>query len=254
MLTIPQMTKSSTSRFPEIDGARGIAIGMMVLYHTLFDLTFFGVMDIPVTTGFWRFFAYACAILFVFIVGISLSISHARTERKFPGQKHIKKYLIRGLKLLTLGFLITFVTWLYLGEGFIVFGILHLIGLSVILSPLVLGKPRLALIVGILLLCLGPLVSMIPGPEWLIWLGFRPETFYSVDYEPLIPWFGVVLLGIWAGTRAYPNGERGFTLPFRPGQCTAFLSLAGRHSLLIYLVHQPIFILLIAAFTGATLW
>jgi uncharacterized membrane protein len=254
MLISSSLSRSNVSRFPEIDGARGIAIGMMVLYHALFDLRFFGIMDVQIITGFWRFFAYACAVLFVFIVGVSLSISYARTEQKFPGQNHTKKYLIRGLKLLALGFLITIVTWFYLGEGFIVFGILHLIGLSVILSPLVLGKPRLALFAGILLICLGPVVSMIPGPEWLIWLGFRPETFYSVDYEPLIPWFGVVLLGIWAGTTGYPNGERGFSLPFRPGQCTAFLSLAGRHSLLIYLVHQPILILLIAAFTGANIW
>jgi uncharacterized membrane protein len=69
-----------------------------------------------------------------------------------------------------------------------------------------------------------------------------------VDYYPVLPWFGLALLGIFTGYSLYPQGVRRFSLPdgsaFPPFQALRFL---GRHSLLIYVIHQPILIGLLMA-------
>ncbi|CVK32816.1 conserved protein of unknown function [Methanoculleus bourgensis] len=63
---------------------------------------------------------------------------------------------------------------------------------------------------------------------------------------PLLPWFGLVLIGMSCGYLFYPGGERGFS--FRAAEPTFArpFSILGRHSLLIYFLHQPLIILLIA--------
>ena len=71
-----------------------------------------------------------------------------------------------------------------------------------------------------------------------------------MDYEPIFPWFGVVLIGMGLGEFLYPEGVRSFTLPQIPEIVVRPLAFLGRHSLIIYLVHQPIIILVIAAVTG----
>jgi uncharacterized membrane protein len=81
------------SRFPEIDLTRGIAILMMVIFHTVFDITFFGIAPVNVATGFWRWFAMATASLFLLVVGISLVVSHARSAEKLDRFSLAKKFL-----------------------------------------------------------------------------------------------------------------------------------------------------------------
>lgn len=233
-------------RFWEIDAARGIAILMMITYHFLYDLTYFGVADIPVTTGFWRLFALACACTFVFLVGLSLSISRERALQKgITGAPLTWKFLKRGAFIFALGCGITIVTWYVIGGGYILFGILHLIGLSICLSPLFFPLQKKNLIAGAIVIALALVVSAIEGPIWLAWLGIHPTWFYSVDYEPLIPWFGLVLLGLGTGAYLYPKGR-----PLRPIKepcppVTGLLTAAGRHSLLIYIIHQPVIILML---------
>ncbi len=73
----------------------------------------------------------------------------------------------------------------------------------------------------------------------------------SVDYEPLFPWFGVVLAGLGLGLILYPGGVRSFSLPEIPVRWERVLTLPGKHSLLIYIVHQPVIILVLHFTTGA---
>ena len=64
-----------------------------------------------------------------------------------------------------------------------------------------------------------------------------------VDYYPLFPWFGVALLGIFAGESLYPAGMRRFDLPdWSRVAIVRGLRFLGRHSLLIYVTHQPVLI------------
>ncbi len=240
----------SMSRYREIDLVRGIAILMMVLFHTLFDISFFGIYPVDVSHGFWRYFAFATASLFLVVVGISLTISRSRIPPQVSPFQVSLKFLKRGVFIFLLGLLITLCTWLYLHEGFIVFGILHIIGVSVILSPLFFRFKKRNIIFGVLCIITGYILSSIHGPLWLLPFGIHPADFWSVDYEPIFPWFGCVLIGMGLGACLYPDGVRGFSPLQIPEIISQPLTFLGRHSLLIYLVHQPLIIILLAALTG----
>jgi uncharacterized membrane protein len=240
----------TVSRFPEIDAARGIAILMMIVFHTVFDLNFFMIAPVTIATGFWRYFALATASLFLLIVGISLVVSHARSAANLNGPALTKKFLFRGAGIFALGLLVTLATWLYLHEGFIIFGILHLIGVSVMLSLIFFRFGKYNILLGLLCIAGGFFIGTIHGPFWLLPLGIQPASFVSVDYTPLIPWFGAVLVGMGVGEFLYSGGIRKFAVPHLPDRIVRPLSFLGRYSLVIYLVHQPVIILLLAAMTG----
>jgi uncharacterized membrane protein len=240
----------SGTRLWEIDLFRGIAILMMVLFHTVFDISYFGIAPFNVSTGFWRYFAYATASLFLFIVGVSLIISHDKAMQKISGLFLTLKFVYRGAFIFALGLLVTLGTWLYMGEGFVIFGILHLIGISVMLSPFFFRFKRLNILIGLAFIAVGWIISGMTGPAILLPLGVIPAGFASVDYTPLFPWFGFVLIGMGAGEFLYTAGERRFKIPQIPELIVTPLSFLGRHSLLIYLVHQPVIILLLAVVTG----
>jgi len=243
-----------TTRYGEIDFARGIAILMMVIFHTVFDLSFFGIVPFSVYTGFWRIFAISTAFLFVFLVGVSFSVSAANAEKKLSRRDFVLKYFFRGLMIFGIGLFITLVTWLYLGNGFIIFGILHLIGISIILSVFFLRFNLFNLISGTAIIIAGIIIQWYHGPVWLLWAGIHPESFYSVDYTPLLPWFGVVLIGIYTGKKLYPGGIRAYTSRIVQHLDSNAVSFLGRHSLLIYILHQPLIILVIRIITGAAIF
>ncbi len=242
---------STTARYPEIDILRGIAIVMMIIFHTLFDLAFFRIQPIDVSDGFWRYFAYATASLFLLVVGVSLAISHARAVSNLHGRALVKKFVVRGAGIFCCGLLVTVATWWYLQEGFVIFGILHLIGVAVMLSPLFFRFRTWNAAIGIVFIVLGWILATIPGPMGLLVFGVHPFTFWSVDYTPIFPWMGLVLIGLAAGEFAYPRGVRKWTFPKLPDQIIAPLSFLGRHSLVIYLVHQPVILLVLYLVTGA---
>ena len=233
-------------RYPEVDMVRGIAILMMIFFHTVFDLSFFGISAIEVSSGFWKYFAYATASLFLLIVGVSLTISHARAATSLSGHRLALKFVYRGAGIFLLGLLVTVVTFLYLHEGYIVFGILHLIGVSVMISPLFFRFKKYNLVWGLLFIITGYFLTMIYGPAWLLPVGIHPATFWSVDYEPVFPWTGIVLIGMGIGEYLYPGGVRKYAIPSIPSFFVQPLAFLGKHSLMIYLIHQPLIILLLA--------
>jgi len=104
--------------------------------------------------------------------------------------------------------------------------------------------------IGVLFIAGGFFIGAVQGPIWLLPLGIQPASFASVDYTPLIPWFGAVLVGIGVGEFLYSGGVRQFTAPYVPDLLLRPLAFLGRYSLLIYLVHQPVIILLLSAVTG----
>lgn len=187
-------------RYYEVDTLRGIALLCMIMYHTLFCLYFF--------TDFVPWFDPAVhsgvpiAACFIGIAGLSLVLAKAKP----------KKYLVRGLELVGLGLCITLVTWFFYPSGFVVFGVLSLIGLGTILSiPFVSEKVKwfVPAACGLVVVLLNLIVSkMYLSIPYLIPLGFKIYGFSTLDYEPLIPWFGVMLIGIAIGKLLYPGGVR----------------------------------------------
>jgi uncharacterized membrane protein len=231
-------------RYWELDLLRGVAVTMMIGFHALYDLDYLsgpGLVDVH--SGIWRAFALATASIFLLLVGISLTISSARA--RIRGEENFGRYLRRGGVIFSWGGVITVSTILLLEEGYILFGVLHLIGASIILSPPFTRRPYRALLGGSAAVSAGIFLRQISiDTPWLLWIGLAPRGFYSLDYFPLAPWFGVVLLGISLGGFLYPDGERRFHLPDLSFRTPAKeLSILGRNSLAIYLLHQPALII-----------
>ncbi|MDP9409793.1 MAG: DUF1624 domain-containing protein [Actinomycetota bacterium] len=228
-----------------MDAARGVAIIMMVVYHLTYDLGTFGGYAIAATTGFWARFADATASLFLFLVGVSLAISHARS-----GGDHFAKYLLRGSRIFGYGVLLT-VVFLLFDMGIVAFGILHLIGVSIVLTYPFLNLRLPNVLLGLLVFVIGMyVVSQSPVSEepWLLPFGVVPEGWMMPDYRPLLPWLGVVLIGLGFGNLVYGDGKRPEALPQESPTLARPLLPLGRNSLLIYLVHQPVLVTLLALF------
>jgi uncharacterized membrane protein len=237
-------------RLWEIDTFRGLAIIFMIFFHILFDLAFLNVASFDIYYSLSGVFPYLVGGLFIFIVGISLTLSYSAVEQNLDTREKHRKFLLRGVKIFGIGLIITLVSWLYLAHGAIYFGVLHCIGLSIILAYPFIKRHQIALPLGLIILILGLLFRQITvGYPWLLWLGIRPDVFYTLDYYPLFPWLGVLLLGVYIGKVLYPNGTRKFNLPDLSKKIPiSSVRFIGQHSLLIYLIHQPIVIGIIMIF------
>lgn len=245
---ITQAKAGKETRFWEVDAARGVAILMMVLYHFMYDLDTFGGYNIESTSGFWARFADMTAFSFVFLVGVSLAISYARSSARSE-RPLLGKYLWRGARIFGYGMVLTLATWV-LGMGVIIFGILHLIGASIILAYPFLQFRWPNLFAGVFFIAAGwylQTLNISTETPWLLPLGVVPEGLFMPDYRPLLPWFGVVLLGAFAGSLVYSENKRVGGVAWSTPATARPLMFLGRYSLFIYFIHQPILVGLLAA-------
>ena len=139
--------------------------------------------------------------------------------------------------------MITAVTWVALGPRLAIrFGILHFIGVAIVAAYPLLGWRWRNLALGVLFLVLGKILQTRTFDlPWLVWLGFEPVGHTYVDYFPFIKWFGVVLLGVFAGHTLYGPEERRFALPdLSEWPVVQIFQFLGVRSLPIYLLHQPL--------------
>jgi uncharacterized membrane protein len=231
-------------RFWEIDSLRGIAIILMLASNLVTDVGYFRLLEVDAHSGFWLYLARLVVSMFIVLAGVSLTLSYSRVRDKGPGEIH-RKYLLRGARIFLWGMAITLVTWIFIPRDFVLFGILHLIGASIILGHFFLKKVKIGLLLGIALFLAGIyLQGMTFDFPWLSWLGFRPQGYYSVDYVPLLPWFGLFLMGMSLGSMLFPDGKRRFKIKDYSGNMLVVpISFLGRNSLKIYLMHQPILLL-----------
>ena len=125
--------KNEHYRFWEIDFTRGLAVIFMIFFHVLYDFNYFLDFNYEINQGLYLYIGRLAAILFILIVGLSLNLSYSRTS-KILSKKEIRLKLVkRGLTIIFLGLIISFVTWIYIPNGFIIFGVLHFIGTSIII-------------------------------------------------------------------------------------------------------------------------
>lgn len=229
----------SKARLWEVDFLRGIAVIMMLVSNFVFDLSLFSYLDISASL-FWPWLARLTAGLFLLLVGISLTLSFSSEVARKAG---FPKALKRGLKVFLLGLAVSAATWYAVGDDLVVFGILHLIGVGIILAYPFLNHKYLSLLGGCVVLLLGVWVKKIVLTfPWLVWLGFQYDGFGSVDYTPILPWFGFILIGIFLGKLLFPSGGRTFKPPLSStNPLVRSVQVIGGKSLLIYFVHQPIF-------------
>jgi uncharacterized membrane protein len=243
---IPINKPKANPRLWEVDTVRGLAVLAMIFFHFMWDLQFFGLTNVDVFSPPWQLFARGIGTTFMFVMGVSLTLDAAR----FAGNSREiwRRNLKRGLMIFGAGLLVTLATFFVVGNSFVRFGILHLAGASIILAtPFVNRRAAVPLVAGVVLIALGFVFGNLSAPDpWFIPLGIQQAGVEMVDYYPLVPWFGVVLLGVAFGAWAYPNKQRRFHVPDWGSAWPArALQWMGRHSLAIYLLHQPILIALI---------
>lgn len=232
-------------RYVELDLLRSLAIIMMIVYHLAYDLeSYYGFhLGIFERTG-WILLRQCTATLFLLLVGVSFAISwkrHRVRHGEAPFAFRYKKYFLRGLGVIACGMLVTLVTFLWEPATYVRFGILHMIGASILLLPFFVALKEGNAVIGMMIVGLGMIIPMTMGSTAFtpLPLGFMPPDFASVDYFPLIPWFGIVLIGAAVGHFLYVRHQVHvlssslFRLP------SSFAS-PGRHALAIYLLHQPI--------------
>ncbi len=224
-------------RIAAVDGVRGVAIAAMIVYHFSWDLSYFGFFSVDVIADpGWKAFARTIAGTFITLVGISLVLA---TRQGF----HLKPYLRRLAMIVGAALLITLGTWFAFPEAYVFFGILHVIAFaSVAALPFLWLPVPVTLIAGLAVFALPFFYSsrFFDAPL-LMWLGLSERLPNSVDYVPVFPWFAMALFGIVAGRLLVRYGSESALAQWTPsglsGRAAVF---AGRWSLLIYLVHQPI--------------
>lgn len=237
----------NSKRYSLIDALRGLAIVNMVTYHFLYDLfVIFGFNTgwlAKTSTFVWEQFI---CFSFIIISGISFNLS-----------KHAYK---KGILLNAIGFIITIVTVIAVGEHAIWFGILNFLGCAMlILQPLkdyiqklpplfgtvisallflfLYGVPRGYL--GIYTEQIFYLPDFLYQCKWLAFSGFPSADFSSADFFPIIPWIFLFLTGFFAWRLIKDfNSDRFFKIKI------PVLDFIGRHSLVIYVLHQPLALLL----------
>jgi len=216
-----------------IDFLRGIAIVLMVIYHVIFDLHYLGITRFAMHGWPLLLMQRTIAALFLGLVGASLVIR--------------KRTLLEDAKragiIFACALLVTAATAIWPGRGMIVWGVLHFIALSIILGHFFVLLGKWNAVAGLGVIALWALLSgKIAGSLLLLPFGFPPAGFYSYDYYPLLPWFSLVLFGMAvASTGIFQKLDAKTRMP-APARA---LCWAGRHSLAIYLVHQPILLALI---------
>lgn len=229
----------ATIRIGMLDGLRGLALLAMASYHFTWDLEFFGYIEQgTAVTGPWRLYARCIASTFLFLVGFSLFLAHGHGIRWQAFAKRLGQIAAAAV-------LISIVTYFVMGDGWIFFGILHGIALmSVFALPFLRLPAALTLVMAVLSFVL-PAYARSPVFDHAMfwWLGLSENLPRSNDYVPLFPWFAAVLAGIAAAQIADKFGllQRLATVPAGP----RILSLAGRHSMAFYLIHQPVLIALV---------
>jgi uncharacterized membrane protein len=242
----------AAQRLWEVDVARTAAIAMMVVYHAAYDVHQLAPsVDIDPFGGGWRALQVATGTSFLTVVGVSLAISNGRGRaRGLTGWALYKPHLRRAGQVAAAALLVTVATRIALGDDYVRFGILHCIAAAMLIGPLLvrlgwLNVPLgIAVIVAGLALDDGP-TSDVPGA---LVIGWPPPGGAGVDWYPLLPWLGPVLFGLALGLALYPGGRRGpwgRRLPEPP--LAGPLGAPGRHSLPIYLIHQPVRVPLVAA-------
>lgn len=247
----------SPKRIPEIDMLRTLALALMITYHLIYDLDQWTNATLDVDTPFWFLIGKTAAILFIFLSGFSSGFS--------------KRPVKNGLRVLFFGMIITVVTYVAFPEQYIRFGILHFLGVMMLLYPLLQKLPNSVLIVlSVFTLAIGFYIKdQVVNTPLLLPLGLMYPGFSTMDFYPLFPYSGVTFLGIFCyryflannlktnsqfthsktKTKHETKMETASNSQKKRAAAPIFAWIS-RHSLSIYLIHQPILLALIFGLKG----
>jgi uncharacterized membrane protein len=233
-----RLRASAATRYPPVDAARGVAILLMFIYHFSFDLNYFGALRIDFNhSPFWLGFRALIVSSFAALVGVGLVLAEMNG---FKPRAYFRRLgVIGGCALLA-----SAGSYLMFPDSFIFFGILHFIFVASVLGRAFVRLCWTNLALGVALIVIGITVRhsfFDQRPlQWFGLMTFKPIT---EDYVPLLPWFGPVLIGIFlARVAVHRNAWPRIAAYKMQRPLCRVLVFGGRHSLIIYMLHQPVFI------------
>lgn len=236
--------KIKKQRYTVLDILRGIAVIMMVIYHTMWDVVYlFGVQIPYFKDGAGFVFQQSICWTFILVSGFCWSL----------GGKKLK----RALTVIVCALVLTAVTAVVMPDSIIIHGVLSFLGVAMLVMipadrVLVKVPPTVGMAVSAVLFMLTYNIdSGIIGfgksftfelPESLYantltaFFGFPHKEFFSADYFPLFPWIFLFLTGYFL----YGLCRKKDLLRYLSVFTCRPLEFIGRHSLEIYMAHQPI--------------
>jgi uncharacterized membrane protein len=222
-------------RIWEIDFLRGLSIILMVFYHLGYDLAeFCGIhrilgVEVNISGPILTVAQYFFAGVFIVLCGTSSTLS--------------RRNIRRALKILGVAVVISVVTYVYSPSEAIYFGILHCLGVCILIYGLTLQKAGALICAAVGMAILGVSAALAVAMRnaavpfnWLLPLGIHRVPYAALDYFPLLPWAGVYMAGVVLGKTVY--AAKRSLIPGRWPE--TFINVAGRHALLIYVIHQPL--------------
>ncbi|MEO8545762.1 MAG: heparan-alpha-glucosaminide N-acetyltransferase [Burkholderiaceae bacterium] len=231
------------ARYDAIDALRGFALVWMTLYHFCFDLNNFGLARFDFYRDpLWTLQRTAILSLFLLCVGLGQSVAVQQHQSWL-------RFWKRWARVAGCALLVSVGSWWMFPDSYIYFGVLHGMALMLVIARLTAGAGRW-LWVSALLALLGAWVAplLLAGSSWsdafnapmLNWIGIITRKPVTEDYVPLLPWMGVVWLGVWAGMA----GSRSAAAQpaWQASGAWAGLTWLGRRSLVYYMLHQPVMI------------
>jgi uncharacterized membrane protein len=222
------------ARITGLDALRGLAIVAMIAYHFCFDLRWFGLAAFDFERD-PRWLAARAAILgsFLTLAGVSLALASRRSDAP-------RRFVVHLVEIGGAALLVSIASYVAFPQRYIWFGVLHAIVVALLLARPLVGHPRAGAAVGVAVIAMGVLVAH-PAFDGraLGWLGFMTHKPPTEDYVPLFPWAGFVFIGVALGEALVRTGPR-VLAPF--ARVPRVLPFLGRHSLIVYLVHQPLLV------------
>jgi uncharacterized membrane protein len=199
-LTDDSMPKKQ--RFVEIDVAKGGAVLLMIFFHYFYLGKHMNIINVNTDSGLLYMCAKIAHITFIIASGMNLAIS---TSGK-SSSEYIPKKVKRGLYLLAVGLIISYLTKMEFGDSYVKFGIMHFIGIATILSAFVMKVPILTYIISAVILLIHIMLKTPSfknkfldvcekNPAACFIGGIMNLKYNSLDHFGLIPYLGYFLLG-----------------------------------------------------------
>ena len=218
----------ASNRLPIIDQFRGIAVFLMAIFHFCYDLSVFGFITFEMNGGFFTWFRFFIVTLFFTSVGASLYLAHHSKIQWRP-------FLIREAKITAGALIITISTLIMYPNSWVYFGVLHFIALASLFTLPFIRVPTASLILGLLIFVLYNTTSWFNlSPLWDLLNEPLRLPRGTQDLTRFVPWVGMVMIGVYLGKTGFWKASE-----LKLGVLNTPVNFLSKHSLLIYIVHQP---------------